>query len=106
MRGCLVDIASSPYTVPDVFASSAEFPQRAERVAAAHEALAGTTRDFWRAEARFTSRIKTSLSKLGVADSARILRHAYTLAAVNLHVLLGYPLVPIPSFDDFKAMCS
>ena len=36
--------------------------------------------------------VATTLRKLGQAVSARLMRHAYMLAAANLHVLLEYPL--------------
>ena len=103
--GGLIDIASSPYAAPDFFAHSVEWPQRAARVPAALSALDGMTRDEWKAEAKFSSSVATSLSKLGVATSARVLRHAYTLASVNLSVILDYPLLPIPSLAEFEEVC-
>jgi hypothetical protein len=40
-----------------------------------------------------------------VEPSARVLRHAYALASVNLHVILGYPLLPIPPLEEFQEVC-
>lgn len=43
--------------------------------------------------ARWAANVKTTLRRLGVDTSARLLRHAYALAAMNLHVFLGLPFV-------------
>lgn len=105
MTGALIDIASNPYSAPEAFVGSTEWPDRALRATAALQALEGMTKDEWAAEAEFSSSVKTTLSKLGVDASARVLRHAYALASANLHVLLGYPLLPVPSLDDFRQVC-
>ena len=52
------------------------------------------------------STVKTSLSKMGVDVSARLLHHAYVLAMSNLHVLLDYPLLPMPDRQRFVDLVS
>jgi hypothetical protein len=54
---------------------------------------------------QWATRVKTSLSRLGIETSARLLRHAYALAAMNPHVFLDMPLVDIPPLDEFEEMC-
>jgi hypothetical protein len=41
---------------------------------------------------------------MGVARTADLLRHGYVLAMANLHVILDYPLLDVPSRDAFEAM--
>jgi len=45
--------------------------------------------------------VKTTLSKIEPARAASLIRHAYVLTMVNSHVLLNYPLLPIPDPDRF-----
>jgi hypothetical protein len=60
----------------------------------------------WQSDDEFVSSVKTTLSKLGVADSARILHHAYVLATMNLHLFLDYPLSDVPPLTEFEELCS
>ena len=108
-RGALVHIAQSPFEVPDAFAGATG--RRAQRQARAHEALAwlgGTEQDraAWAEVARQNRAVPTVLRKLGPEATARLLWHAYVLAASNLHVLLDdYPLpTPRPAQDDFRSL--
>jgi hypothetical protein len=48
--------------------------------------------------------VKTTLSKLGRVKAARLVEHGYVLAMANLHVILGYPLAPIPEASEFDAL--
>ena len=108
-QGTLVSIAQSPFEMPDAFCSAgARWPQRAAR---AREALAwlGDTeqnRTAWTATAAASRAVPTVLRKLGPDQTARLLWHAYVLAACNLHVLLdGYALPPTaPSEEEFRAL--
>ncbi|MGW6915301.1 hypothetical protein ACWGB8_16005 [Kitasatospora sp. NPDC054939] len=94
----LVHIAQSPYRVADAYADATEFrPDAAARAARAKEVLAllgddPEHRAAWRDRADRSRGTKTVLRKLGADTTADLLLHAYTLAACNLHVLLGYPL--------------
>jgi predicted acylesterase/phospholipase RssA len=105
LRGSLVHIPQSPYKVPRAFESSAAWPERAERARAAlahlQQETAETEAD-WVAIAKANTAVPTTLLGLKVDVTARLLRHAYVLAMVNLHVILGYPLRPIPSAEDFE----
>ena len=102
-------IAQSPFEVPDAFChAGTRWPQRSER---AREALAwlGDTeqnRTAWTATAAASRSVPTVLRKLGPDPTASLLRHAYVLAACNLHVLLDcYPLSPAPpSEEEFRAL--
>lgn len=105
-RGALVHIAQSPFEVPDAFASAAgQWTQRAIR---AQEALAwlGDTeknRATWAEATEQNRTVPTVLRKLGPDSTARLLWHAYVLAACNLHVILddfSLPTLP-PTMDQF-----
>jgi predicted acylesterase/phospholipase RssA len=108
LRGALVHIPQSPFRAPDAFADAGGlWPQRQAR---AHAALARlgddpATRSEWVEIARQNAAVKTTLFGLRPEISARLLRHAYVLAMVNLHVILGYPLrADMPGQDEFLAM--
>ena len=100
--GALLDIRSDPFAAAQFFeGQGARWPQRASRASAA---MANKPAD-WSSDAEWAAGLKTNLSKFGVENSARLLRHAYALAAMNLHVFLGYPLVNIPPLADFEDLC-
>lgn len=108
-RGALVHIAQSPFEVPAAFAGATG--RWAQRQVRAHEALAwlgGTDQDraAWAEVARQNRAVPTVLRKLGPEATARLLWHAYVLAASNLHVLLDdYPLpTPRPAQEDFRRL--
>ena len=48
--------------------------------------------------------VPTTLVALRRDVTVRLLRHAYVLAMVNLHVLLGYPLLAIPADEAFDKL--
>jgi hypothetical protein len=100
--GALLDIGSDPFAAAEYFSDMDEaWPDRASR---ARDALAKKPKD-WQSDAKWAAGVKTTLSRLGVDTSARLLRHAYALAAMNLHVLLAMPLQDVPPLAEFKAMC-
>jgi predicted acylesterase/phospholipase RssA len=103
MRVGLVNIPQSPFDVAVAFAKG--HGPAAERGASVVHAL-GDTSESWAADARANAQVKTSLSKIGVPVSARLLHHAYVLAMCNLHTLLGYPLLPMPDRQRFVDMVS
>ena len=107
LRGALVHIPQSPFRAPDAFADAeSPWPDRRTR---AHAALAllgddQATRSYWAEIARENAAVKTTLVGFSPEVCARLLRHAYVLAMVNLHVILDYPLLPaIPTEPDFLA---
>jgi hypothetical protein len=106
LRGALVHIPQSPFEVPRRFENSTQWPARRERAKAALAWLAGEDEQGWRKQVEASRAVKTSLTKLGTERSAHLLRHAYLLAATNLHVILGYPLVPKPPLQRFIDLVS
>jgi len=103
MRVGLINIPQSPFDVAAAFAAG--HGPAAERGAVVTDAL-GDTSDAWAADAQANATVKTSLSKMGVEVSARLLHHAYVLAMSNLHVLLDYPLLPMPDRQRFVDLVS
>jgi len=109
IQGTLVSIAQSPFEVPDAFCpAGAPWPQRSERARQALAWLGDTeqNRAAWAATAAASRSVPTVLRKLGPDSTARLLRHAYVLAACNLHVLLdgfALPSAP-PSEEEFRAL--
>ncbi len=108
IQGALVHIAQSPFEVPDAFANASRWPQRSTR---ARETLAwlGDTeqnRRAWAEVAQQNRTVPTVLRKLGPDPTARLLWHAYVLAACNLHVLLeDFPLpAQLPAMDRFRSL--
>jgi predicted acylesterase/phospholipase RssA len=107
VTGALVQIAQSPFEVPDAFAGDDRWPDRSER---AREAIAwlgddGATRAAWAAVAGQNRNLPTVLRKLGADDTTRLLWHSYVLAASNLHVLLpGFTLPPLPTEEEFREL--
>lgn len=106
LRGALVHIPQSPYAVPDAFAEDDEHPGRAARARAALDRLGDSEagRQEWQTIADEDARVPTVLSSLGNTVSARLIRHGYVLAMVNLHVLLDYPLRDVPPQAHFEEM--
>lgn len=102
LQGTLIDIASDPFGAASFFATQEEkWPDRAVR---ARAALAKKPHG-WQSDAAWAASVGTTLRRLGEDTSARLLQHAYAQAAINLHVFLGFPLVDLPSIDEFKALC-
>jgi hypothetical protein len=111
LRGALLNIPQTPYTVPDAFAARTDDPVE-DRTARARAAIAllgdsDAERDRWKTLARADAQIATTLAALGRDTSAALLRHAYLLAMANCHVILGYPLpTTLPPPERFEAMAA
>lgn len=90
LTGALVYISQSPYRVPDQMVKTPSGARAATAIARL-DAL-GVTRDEWKVLTRKSQGVKTTLAALGDDDSALLIWHAYVLAAVNLHVLLDFPI--------------
>jgi len=105
LRGALVHIPQTPFVVPDGFVGDAD-PARAARAGAALAALGddAATRAEWQAVADANSAVGTVLWDIGRSVGARLMLHAYVLAMINTHVILGYPLLPVPDQAHFEAM--
>jgi Patatin-like phospholipase len=106
LRGALVSIPQSPFTIPKAFEGSIAWPGRAARATAVLDALSDEDEDTWKDAALQDQAVKTNLSKLGTATSAQLIRHGYLLAMANLHVILGYPLVPVLPPSTFETFVS
>jgi hypothetical protein len=102
LDGVMVQIDRSPFALPGQFAAGTD--EKAGRARAALAALAGEDKAAWEALVQEDAGIKTTLSALGVDRAAALLRHAYALTMVNTHVVLGYPLVPIPALAAFARL--
>ncbi len=102
LAGGMVQIDRSPYDLPRTFASGHD--DMARRARAALDALAPDGETAWSAEAAANKGVKTSLSKIPADRAARLLRHSYVLTMVNMHVLLDYPLLPVPTVADFEKL--
>jgi hypothetical protein len=106
LRGALVHIPQSPFKIPRSFENSTTWPTRASRAAAVLSALASEDEHGWEAIAEANCGVKTTLWGFGTEVSARLLHHAYLLGMANLHVILGYPLLPLPARDRFERLVS
>jgi hypothetical protein len=100
-RGAIVQIAQSPFHVAQSFANGND--------AAAHRARAvltalGDTAEEWAALVRQSRGVKTTLSRIPEPNASGLLRHGYVLAMCNLHVILDYPLLPMPDTSKFTAL--
>ena len=96
-----VNIPRSPLDVPDAFAKGTD--EAATRARVVLEVLEPGRPD-WDAAAERSARASTSLSPMGEAVTIDLLRHGYVLAMVNLHVILGYPWLDVPTRESFEAM--
>lgn len=110
LRGTLVHIEQSPFRLPDAFAGDAAWPERAQRAVAARDLLLDGEADPAAARARWVkvaeenAAVPTTLLGFDKEKTARLLHHAYVLAMVNLHVVLGHPLLELPTRDRFRAL--
>ena len=46
----------------------------------------------------------SGFARIPADRAARLLRHAYVLTMVNMHVLHDYPLLPVPGVADFEKL--
>ena len=106
MRGSLVHIAQSPYRTADAFRHDGRFPDRAARAAEVLAALGDTeeSRAYWTEMAERSPAVPTVLRGLGRDVTVDLLLHSYVLTMCNLHVILGYPLLPLPGRDRFERL--
>ena len=102
LDGGLVQIDRSPFELPRAFASGKD--DMAERANRALDRLGRGEEAAWAADAEANRGVKTALSKIPSDRAARLLRHAYVLTMVNMHVLRDYPLLPIPTVADFEKL--
>lgn len=105
LRGATIQIDRSPYDLPDTYARFDD-----ERGRAAKEAIGALDRadgrERWESEVTANKSVGTTLSKVATDRAAGLLRHAYVLTMVNCHVLLGYPLLDIPTHDRARGWVS
>ena len=105
LEGALIMINRSPYWTADYFSKETEaWPERAKRAARALQVLGDENRNRWKHLAKENSRVKTTLSRLGGEVAAGLLFHGYVSAMANLHVILDFPLLTVPSSDRFKQL--
>ena len=105
LEGALIMINRSPFWTPDYYcAQDTAWPSRAERARDVLDVLGNDSRERWQQIAKSNARVKTTLSQLGTGVAANLLYHGYVLAMANLHVILGYPLLEVPSIDRFRRM--
>lgn len=101
LKGAVVQISQSPFDMPSSFAHpSLDDPlaARARRVLAE----LGDTKAEWKEVTEADSAVKTAFSRIPAPATERLLRHGYVLAMANLHVLLDYPLLAVPSAERFR----
>jgi predicted acylesterase/phospholipase RssA len=110
LRGALVYISRSPFRIPQDFAGGED--ERSRRADAALTLLQGDDPDLtsvekeWTKVAKDNAAIKTTLRRTDPADAARLMHHAYVMAMVNLHVILGYPLLDLPEYGRFEKLAA
>ncbi len=98
-------INRSPYRTADYFSKRTEtWPDRAKRATRVLQVLGDENRERWENLADENLRVKTTLSRLGGEVAAGLLYHGYVSAMANLHVILGFPLLPVPPVDRFRRM--
>ncbi len=56
----------------------------------------------WRVRARKNADVPTRLRALGRETTIELMRHGFAMAMAKLHIVLNYPLHPIPSAADFE----
>lgn len=103
LRGAIVQITQSPFHVAGRYAEGPQDDDAKLRAAAVLAAL-GDTKNEWASVAAANRAVKTTLSKVGPEVAVRLVRHGYVLAMANLHVLLDYPLLPIPPAARFEEL--
>jgi Patatin-like phospholipase len=100
--GTLLHIATSPAWTARPTTVDPRFHSACARVAAKVAAFGD---DEWVAGlAKRSSAVKTTLAKLGPADSVGLLWHGYVLAMSNMHVFFDAPLLDVPSKARFESL--
>jgi len=92
LPGALIQITQSPFVVAEKFAPTAG---PAGPRAQAALLLLGNTKKEWDELAKENATVSTTLKKLGVDVSTRLIYHGYVLTMCNLHVIFGkeFPLL-------------
>jgi predicted acylesterase/phospholipase RssA len=103
-RGALIHIPRDALWVASQYESSPD-PETAAR---ARDILGLLRPDAqrWKDLAARAGGQKTSLTKLGRDAAADLLEHGYVLAMANLHVILNYPRLDLPSRARFEALAA
>ncbi|MYH07525.1 MAG: hypothetical protein F4146_03000 [Rhodothermaceae bacterium] len=105
LEGALIMINRSPYWTAHYFSKKTKtWPERAERASRVLQVLGDENRKKWDNLAKENSRVKTTLWRLGGDVPANLLCHGYVSAMANLHVILGFPLLAVPSIDRFRCI--
>jgi predicted acylesterase/phospholipase RssA len=102
MTGVLITIDQTPFNVAKFFENSTEEPERSARSKHVLDALSGHSEQDWKAAAKASGAVATTLRKLGRKASSRLIYHAYVVANCNCHIILEYPLLPIPDAVEFE----
>lgn len=100
-RGVLVHIPRSPLYTADRYAPGSD--DAAQRARGVLELLEPERSD-WKAMAERCAHTRTNLSAMGASRTVDLLRHGYVLAMANLHVILDYPLLDVPSRESLEAL--
>lgn len=100
-RGAIIQIDRPATELPRSFAEVDD--EKGTRARAVLTMLDEYGSDTWATDAAASAAIPTNLSALGAEASARLVRHAYALTMANTHVLLDYPLRPIPTLADLES---
>jgi len=102
LDGGLVQLDRSPYELPRAFASGSD--ERARRSRAALDLLSPGEERAWKADVEANGALGSAFARIPAERAARLLRHAYVLTMVNMHVVRDYPLLPVPSLADFEKL--
>jgi Patatin-like phospholipase len=101
ITGALVTIDQTPYTLARFFAGGSN-PGRAQRAQAVLAALAEHDEAQWQVLVNRNKAAKTTLRKFQRMQSLELVYHAYVVACTNLHIVLEYPLLPLPTLQQFE----
>ena len=104
MRIGLVNIPRSPFDLARDFAGYGD--EAGERARSVLAKLGDTEAEWKEIAVADSTRVKTTLSRMGTAVAARLLHHAYVLAMANLHVTMDYRLLPMPDRKRFVDLVS
>jgi predicted acylesterase/phospholipase RssA len=102
LDGGTIQIDRTPYELPRTFVRGTD--DLARRARAVLDLLTPDEEAAWVADAAANQGVKTALSKIPADRAARLLRHAYVLTMVNMHVLRDYPLLPIPTVAELEKL--
>lgn len=102
LDGGMVQIDRTPYELPRSLVGGGDAAAR--RARAALDLLTSGEEPDWKADVEANRSVKAALARIPADRAARLLRHAYVLTMVNMHVLRDYPLLPVPSVADFEKL--